>query len=104
NLVTACPKCNGIVGSRKFSSFDEKKAYILAQLEKPMKDRRLTPSTKLNAFRSLKGLTIGAMARKSGIAEKTMERFMAGQNAPTAASLMRIMRSFDISFDPEDFE
>jgi transcriptional regulator with XRE-family HTH domain len=68
------------------------------------KMKHLKFAAKLDTYRRLKGLTISALSAKAGVDADTMERLLAGRNAPNAANLKRIERSLDINFDPEDFE
>ena len=69
--------------------------------------KRLKFGGKLEVCRRKEGVTIGALARMSGVPERTVERLLAGQNEPTAAHFVRLARALDINmdlFDPEDFE
>lgn len=66
--------------------------------------RRLKFAGKLETYRQLKGLTIARMAEKVGIPADTMERLLAGANAPNASNLKRIELTLEINFRPEDFE
>ena len=69
----------------------------------PMK-KPLKFAGKLNAYRQMKGLTIARLSAIVGVDADTMERLLAGQNAPNAANLTRITRGLDIMFEPDDFE
>jgi transcriptional regulator with XRE-family HTH domain len=77
-------------------------SLILCGEDDPM--RRLKFSGKLETYRQLKGLTIARFAEKVGIPADTMERLLAGSNAPNAANLKRIELALEINFRPEDFE
>jgi len=66
--------------------------------------RSLRFGGKLDTYRRLKGLTIAELSERVGIPGATMERLLTGRNAPCAATLLRIMRTLEIHFEPEDFE
>lgn len=66
--------------------------------------RTLKFAGKLDVYRRLKALTIVELAEKVRVPAATMERFLTGHNAPSAATLKRIERGLGIDFDPEDFE
>lgn len=59
---------------------------------------------KLDAYRRMKGLTIAKLSAVTGVDADTMERLLAGSNKPNALNLVKIMRSLEIQFEPEDFE
>lgn len=59
---------------------------------------------KLDVFRRMKGLTIAELAALVKVDPDTMERLLAGRNAPNAANLIRIMNGLGVTFEPEDFE
>lgn len=100
NLVAACRTCNSTAGGKVFESFEAKAAHIA----KARAELRLPFGVKLNTLRQLKGLTIQQFANKVGLPEGTTERLMRGSNAPSAWALVRIMKTFDVTFEPEDFE
>lgn len=54
---------------------------------------------KLDLIRKAAGLTIGETSRKSEVPEKTLERILAGKNAPSAAHFVRLVKAFNISMD-----
>jgi transcriptional regulator with XRE-family HTH domain len=66
--------------------------------------RHLKFAVKLDCYRRLKGLTITGMAALVKVDADTMERLLAGKNAPNASNLKRIERALEINFEPEDFE
>lgn len=69
--------------------------------------QKLSFGLKLDLLRRAKGLTIGELALKSGVPEKTMERVILGQNAPSASHFVRIIKALCISMDaiePGDLE
>lgn len=59
---------------------------------------------KLDIFRRLKGLKIGALAETCGISSERMEDILEGHHAPCAADVLRIQLALGISFEPSDFE
>jgi transcriptional regulator with XRE-family HTH domain len=77
-------------------------SLILCGGEDPVKHLKF--AGKLETYRQLKGLTIAALAEKVKISADTMERLLAGQNAPNAVNLKRIELALEINFSPEDFE
>lgn len=66
--------------------------------------RTLKFAEKLDSFRRMKNLTIANLSAIVGVDADTMERLLAGRNAPNAVNLVKIMRGLDIVFEPEDFE
>lgn len=66
--------------------------------------RPLKFAEKLDHFRRLKSLTIARLSAITGVDSDTLERLLAGSNAPNAVNLKKIERALDINFDPEDFE
>lgn len=104
NLAASCFRCNSIAGKRKFASIEAKREFIIARRADLPQRRILGFGPKLQAFRSMKRLTIEKMAHECGIPHKTMDRFMMGRNSPSASALMRIVQTYDIHFLPEDFE
>ncbi len=66
--------------------------------------RPLKFAEKLDSFRRMKGLTIAAMSAKVGVDPDTMERLLAGKNAPNAINLIKIMNGLEVVFEAEDFE
>lgn len=66
----------------------------------------LTFGAKLDLIRRALGLTRAEFAVKCGIKERTMDRLLAGENAPSARNLFLIVTRAGISLDafgPEDF-
>lgn len=64
---------------------------------------------KLRFLRLSRSLTQSALARKSGVPEKTIERVEAGASAPCAASFLRLMKALKVEsildvIEPEDLE
>jgi transcriptional regulator with XRE-family HTH domain len=59
---------------------------------------------KLDSYRRMKDLTIAQLSAKVKVDPDTMERLLAGRNAPNAINLLKIMRALEIVFEPEDFE
>ena len=66
--------------------------------------RPLKFAEKLNHYREMKGLTIAALSAHTKVDPDTMERLLAGKNAPSAINLVKIMNSLGVIFNPEDFE
>jgi transcriptional regulator with XRE-family HTH domain len=66
--------------------------------------RTLKFAEKLNSFRLMKNLTVAQMSAIVRVDPDTMERLLAGRNAPNAVNLVKIMRGLEIVFEPEDFE
>ncbi len=62
---------------------------------------------KLDLIRRAKGVTLAALAAKSGVPERTVERICAGQSAPCAAHFVRLVKTLNVDLDaiePEDLE
>ena len=62
---------------------------------------------KVDLILRAKGLTVGQLADKAGVPEKTMERICEGRGAPCAAHFVRIVKALDINLDaiePADLE
>ena len=62
---------------------------------------------KLDLIRRARGLTIGQLAAKSEVPEKTLERICEGRGAPNAAHFVRLIKALEISLyaiTPEDLE
>jgi transcriptional regulator with XRE-family HTH domain len=69
--------------------------------------RTLKFGGKLYLFRRERGATIAEASAKCGVPARTWERIEAGENAPSAAHLLRIMKKWKIALDavePEDLE
>ncbi len=66
--------------------------------------RPLKFAEKLNSYRLMKGLTIAGLAAHVKVDADTMERLLAGKNAPSAKNLVKIMTGLGVVFEPEDFE
>ena len=66
--------------------------------------RALKFAGKLDVYRRMKGLTIAGLSAKVGVHPDTMERLLAGKNAPSAGNLKRIEIGLGIQFEPSDFE
>ncbi len=66
--------------------------------------KTLTFGAKLDLFLRERDLTNGALSRKTAgkVPEKNIERYRAGQNAPSAAHLVRILKTLDVSLDAID--
>lgn len=66
--------------------------------------RPLNFAVKLDIYRRMKNLTISRLAEKVGVNPDRMEKILAGDHEPRGGDIVRIERSLDIVFDPEDFE
>lgn len=66
--------------------------------------RPLKFAEKLDSFRRMKGLTIAQLSATTGVDADTMERLLAGTNAPNAKNLIKIMNGLEIVFEAEDFD
>lgn len=53
--------------------------------------KRLNFGAKINGLREAADLTLGELARISGVPEKTLERVCRGENAPSIAHFYRLM-------------
>lgn len=101
NLVAACGDCNRIAGSRVFDSFEQKRAYILSELQKPKwKKRRRAQATIFIVFptqsNSEPKLTIKAAAKEAPKKQlKHKDEVQPSERKRILRSLRELIRLFD---------
>lgn len=69
--------------------------------------RNLSFGVKLKMLREAQDLTVSEASAKCGVPEKTWERIEAGNNAPSSANFVRILKGLHVSINvinPQDLE